>query len=211
MESADGLRQLLRESEIALGSEIAHQLLSYLALLEKWNSRVNLTAATEWSALEPLFREGIWASKKYPSEAINHLDVGSGAGFPAILLRILVPRIHLEMVESRAKKSTFLETVVHSLGMNGVRVYPERLDAFLRDIARNKAWDCISWKGVRLNTNDLLQLCTHMHSRTHIWIFHGKEIAVEEPEVFGKNFRLYRNEKVPGRRESHLSIFLSRR
>ena len=211
MNSSDGLRRLLRESGISSESAYAQKLLGYLGLLEKWNARINLTAATEWASLEPLFREGIWASKQYPSEAINHLDIGSGAGFPAILLRILVPSIQLDLVESRAKKSAFLETVVHSLGLKGVWVHPERLDVFLRNSARSKAWDCVSWKGVRPSADDLLQLCTHTQAHTQIWIFHGREIAVEKPEIFGKSFVLYRNAKIPRRRESNLSIYLPRR
>ncbi len=67
-EAADELKKLLGESGIALNSEIAKQLQTYLALLEKWNSRINLTSATEWNVVGPLFQEGIWASKMYPED-----------------------------------------------------------------------------------------------------------------------------------------------
>jgi 16S rRNA (guanine(527)-N(7))-methyltransferase RsmG len=208
MEASDGLKQLLRESGIAPESARGRQLLSYLALLEKWNARINLTAATEWPALEPLFREGIWASRIYPSGAASHLDIGSGAGFPAILLRILIPRIQLEMVEGRAKKSSFLETVIYALGIHNARVHPERLDDCIRHCKRDKIWDCISWKGVKLNARELLQLRMHAHPRTQFWIFHGRELAVEDPEVIALNFKLLRREKFPGRREWALSTYL---
>ncbi len=210
MESADGLKRLLRESGIELESKKAQQLLRYLALLGKWNSRINLTATTEWQGLEPLFREGIWASGMYPAEAVFHLDIGSGAGFPAILLRVLVPSIRLEMVDSRTKKSAFLETAVEALGMKGVRVHSERLDAFLRASGRSKVWDCISWKGVKVSAKDLSQLRSHTHTRTQIWIFHGKELAAEEPEAVEQSFQLFRRERLPDKRESNLSIYLPR-
>jgi 16S rRNA (guanine(527)-N(7))-methyltransferase RsmG len=210
MKSAnDGLQRLLSESGIASESEDAHKLLGYLKLLEKWNERINLTASTEWSSLESLFREGIWVSRIYPPEAVSYLDIGSGAGFPAILLRILIPRVRLDMVESRAKKGVFLEMVIDALGLNGACVHSERLDVFLTRADRNRVWDCMGWKGVKLKTSELLRLRAHAHSRTQFWMFHGKELPVKEPEAVGRNFELLRIEKLPARKESRLSVFQS--
>jgi 16S rRNA (guanine527-N7)-methyltransferase len=112
MESAERLKQLFFELECASNDATAHNLLKYIELLRKWNLRINLTASTEWDAIEPLFREAIWVSKSYPVDAIKHLDIGSGAGFPAAILKILIPRLQLEMIESRGKKGAFLETVI---------------------------------------------------------------------------------------------------
>jgi len=208
MESADGLKQLLEESGIALESGSAHQLLGYLALLEKWGSRMNLTASTEWPALEHLFREGIWVSKIYPPEAVSHLDIGSGAGFPAVLLKILVPRIQLEMVEIRAKKGAFLETVAEMLGMQGTFVHVSRLEDYLRRCEFNKVWDCVSWKGLRLRGKDLVQLRAHTHQGTRLWIFHGKELAIEHPAKIEESFKALGSERLPGRKGSWLSTFI---
>jgi 16S rRNA (guanine(527)-N(7))-methyltransferase RsmG len=207
MKSSDGLKRLLIESDIGWESECARRFMSYLALLEKWNRSVNLTASTEWSALKPLFLEGIWASKFYPSEAVSHLDIGSGQGFPAIVLRILIPRMQLEMIESRAKRSVFLDSVIHALEMNGTRVHFERLEVFLGHIGPNKVWDCITWKGVRLNSNELLKLRLHAHAGTQFWMFHGKEPAVKDPDPLENDFQLIQNKKCPFRREWRLSIY----
>jgi len=209
MNSSDGLRRLLRESGISSESAYAQKLLGYLGLLEKWNARINLTAATEWASLEPLFREGIWASQIYPPEAVSYLDIGSGAGFPALILRILVPHISLELVESRAKKGAFLETVIDALGLQGAHVHSERLETFLSHVERNKVWDCIGWKGVKLKTGDLLALRAHAHPGTQFWMFHGKELPVEDPSAVERNFKIIRVEKLPGRKESSLSVYKS--
>jgi 16S rRNA (guanine(527)-N(7))-methyltransferase RsmG len=210
MKSSEGLKRLLIESDIGWESECARRLMSYLALLEKWNRSVNLTASTEWLALKPLFREGIWASKFYPSEAVSHLDIGSGQGFPAIILRILMPRMQLEMIESRAKKSVFLDRVIHALEMNGTKVHCERLEVFLGNIGPNKVWDCVTWKGVRLNSNELLKLRLHSHAGTQFWMFHGRELAVKNPVALKNNFQLLQNEKFPFRKEWKLSIYTLR-
>ncbi len=207
MKSEDGLKHLIEESGIGLDSEIAHQLLTYLALLEKWGSRMNLTGSIKWVALEPLFHEGIWVSGIYPPKAICHLDIGSGAGFPAVILKILIPRIRLEMVESRAKKSAFLETVANALGLGDTFVYAARLEDYLRCAERKGIWDCVSWKGLKLSSRDLVKLRQLAHQDTQFWIFHGKELALEEPEQLSSVFEPVRNEKIPGRKHESLSIF----
>ena len=130
METVEALTRLLKASEILPESEAGRQLAGYLALLHKWNARVNLTSSTDWRVIGPLFREGIWAGKLCPDSVFSHLDIGSGAGFPALLLKILNPRMALEMIESREKKSHFLETVAHQLGLVGVKVHNVRLSDY---------------------------------------------------------------------------------
>jgi 16S rRNA (guanine(527)-N(7))-methyltransferase RsmG len=210
MESAEGLKQLLKRSRIKIEPERAKQLFIYLALLEKWNARINLTASTEWKQIGPLFQEALWAAEYYPKKAISQLDIGSGAGFPALILGILIPQIELEMIESRARKSAFLETVAHAVEMKKAVVHNKRLDDFLNGYAENRIWDCISWKALKLNTHDLRQLLFHAHSETQFWMFHGKEMTVESPEVIESNFKLLRSERFRAREEWTLSIYLPR-
>ena len=149
MECREGLLALLAKSGIEPGSGLAAQLLSYLELLQKWNRRINLTGSSGWSHLAPLFEEGLWATQFYPSGATAHLDIGSGAGFPAVLIGILVPGLQIDLIESRVRKTAFLETVAAQLRVARMRAYPERLDAHLR--RTGKTWDCITWKGIKLN------------------------------------------------------------
>jgi 16S rRNA (guanine527-N7)-methyltransferase len=207
-EAADELKKLLGESGIALNSEIARQLQAYLALLEKWNSRINLTSNTEWNVVGPLFQEGIWASKMYPEGTTAHLDIGSGAGFPAMVIRILKPSIQLDLVESRSKKGIFLETLASALQLDGIRIHALRLQTFLQNSDRNKAWNCISWKGLKLSGEDLRLLLEHANAATQFWMFHGSELAVEEPEIIDRHFKLSRTERFSGRKHWALSIYL---
>jgi 16S rRNA (guanine(527)-N(7))-methyltransferase RsmG len=206
-ESANELKQLLLESGINLESRIAHQLLTFLVLLIKWNSTANLTSTTEWIGIGPLFREAIWASRLYPDKAVSHLDIGSGGGFPAIPIRIINPHIQLEMVESQAKRCIFLEMLADALEAGNVRVHNMRLKSFLQCSMRDKAWDCISWKAVKLKPVDLRNLRDHAHAETQFWMFHGKELAVEKPEEFLQKYRLMRREKFGEKRFCFLSIY----
>lgn len=210
MDSKEGLRTLLEEFGIADGCDSALRLQQYLALLKKWNAHINLTANADWVGLAPLFREGIWAAGRYPVQAQTHLDVGSGAGFPAIVLRILNPGMRLEMVESRGKKGAFLETVAYELDLPGTNVHTQRLEVLLHGSPKEKMWDCISWKAIKLNSRDLLNLKAHAHHGTQFWMFHGKEVAVEDASHLEANFQRTTCRQLPGQRESFLSIYSSK-
>jgi 16S rRNA (guanine(527)-N(7))-methyltransferase RsmG len=179
---------------------------TYVRLLKKWNAHINLTASSDWSLIEPLLAEGIWASRIYPEAARTHLDIGSGAGFPAVPLRIMVPRMRLDMVDSRLKRVSFLETVIHDLRFSESSVFHGRIAEYLDTI--DKKWDCISWKGIKITTKDLLRIKEHTHPKTQIWIFHGRQPAVEEPEMLEKTLRLLQQESFPYRSDWRLSVYL---
>jgi 16S rRNA (guanine(527)-N(7))-methyltransferase RsmG len=207
VKTAEALRRFLKASQIPVESETGRQLADYLALLEKWNARINLTSSTDWRVIGPMFREGIWAGKLYPAAVSSHLDIGSGAGFPALLLKILNPRMELELIESRERKSHFLETVAHQLGLVGVIVHGVRLSEFLRQCGRDRHWDCVSWKAIKLSSEDLLRLHAHGRHSTQFWMFHGREPAWEAARDVQQRFALARQEKVPGMKEWNLSIY----
>jgi 16S rRNA (guanine(527)-N(7))-methyltransferase RsmG len=207
--SADELKQLMKRCGFLLNSEITDQMLTYLKLLEKWNARINLTSSTEWAEVRHLFQEGIWASRRYPDGPTAHLDIGSGAGFPGILLRILRPDMQLDMVESRGKRCVFLETVIDSLKMGGAKVNCMRLKEYLE--SSDKVWDCVTWKALKLSSQDTRELILHSHQLTQFWMFHGKQLAVEEPKLMERDFKLIQSEELESRRSWLLSIYLPRK
>jgi 16S rRNA (guanine527-N7)-methyltransferase len=210
MDAREGLKALLHDFEIAETSEHALKLQKYLQLLVKWNKQINLTAKTDWKALAPLFKEGIWAAERFSKQFSTHLDIGSGAGFPAIILNIFFNDTKLELVESRGKKTAFLETVAYELGLKNVKAYGLRLDALLQNVEAEKKWDCISWKAIRLADGDMELLGGHVHQDTQIWMFHGKEYALETPGMLKSLFKEISIEKVPGSSESFLSLYKPR-
>ena len=105
---------------------IEAKLNSYLDLLVKWNRKINLTS--EKISSEILHRH-IFDSLQYArviSSNEDIMDIGSGAGFPGIPLKIVYPHIILTLVESQRKRCSFLEAVVSNLELPDTRVINER-------------------------------------------------------------------------------------
>ena len=110
----------------------------YIDLLLRWNARINLTAVREPERIVTRhFGESIFVARQLFSTAEvgagtgpHVIDVGSGAGFPGLPIKIWAPDIHLTLIESSQKKATFLREVVRSLGLSDAYVFAGRAEAF---------------------------------------------------------------------------------
>lgn len=200
----DALKELLRRYGIAEGSDPALRLLKFLELLEKWNTRVNLTASTEWESVGPLFEEAIWAAGFYPDSAASHLDIGSGAGFPALLMRIMRPRMRLTMIEPRGRRAAFLETAAHELGLTDSAVFDGCLEEFVNRQEAAGGWDFVSWKALKLERNELDKLLRRCGRQTRFWLFHGDRLPLADDAT--ELLQRLRRESFPGKHSWHLSI-----
>ena len=110
----------------------------YIDILLRWNARINLTAVREPEGIVTRhFGESIFVARQLlpetgPGAEIGPhvIDIGSGAGFPGLPLKIWAPYIHLTLIESSQKKATFLREVVRSLGLSDVDVFAGRAEEF---------------------------------------------------------------------------------
>lgn len=101
--------------------------------LVDWNRRVNLTAITDPDAVDRLHFADSLACLLFPiSSGAAILDVGAGAGFPGIPLKIARPDLKLTLLEATGKKARFLEHVVTVLSLRDVQVVSERAESFDR-------------------------------------------------------------------------------
>lgn len=108
------------------------QLQLYLELLLKWNSKINLTAVRNPDDIvRRHFGESLFAGEHLQAESASSLaDFGSGAGFPGLPIKIMAPQLQLTLIESQAKKATFLREVVRTLELKNVIVYAGRGEEF---------------------------------------------------------------------------------
>ena len=118
---------------IDLDGEQVEQFRSYYDELISWNEKVNLTAVTGWEEVqERHFLDSLAVASALPEAVLGGsgrlLDVGSGAGFPGLPLKIGYPRIGVTLLEATAKKASFLRHVVDKLGLEGVEVVTGRAE-----------------------------------------------------------------------------------
>jgi 16S rRNA (guanine527-N7)-methyltransferase len=101
----------------------------YIALLLRWNHTISLTTITApIEIVERHFGECMYASKLLPVENCRLADVGTGAGFPGLALKIACPTIQLVLIESNKKKCAFLSEATRALGFSDVEIRCERFE-----------------------------------------------------------------------------------
>ncbi len=101
----------------------------YLALLLRWNARLNLTAIREPSQMiQRHFVECSFAAQHLPEDIETLMDFGSGAGFPGIPIAICRPGIRVTLAEAHGKKASFLREVIRAIGVP-IQVYEGRVES----------------------------------------------------------------------------------
>ena len=128
---------------LALNEGQLDQFDRYLVLLLAWNQRLNLTAVTDPIQVQRRhFLDSL--SCTLATGDLNGqrlIDVGSGAGFPGLPLKIAYPRMKLTLVESVAKKARFLELIVSELGLDEVSIQVERAEGLGQQAKHREGYD----------------------------------------------------------------------
>lgn len=115
---------------VALSPEQAAHFAVYEALLLDWNGRMNLTAIREPAQIRVRHFLDALSCVQVVGDLNGRslIDVGTGAGFPGLPLKIIYPELHLTLVESVQKKTRFLQAVVDELGLANVQIVAERAE-----------------------------------------------------------------------------------
>lgn len=114
---------------ISLSDDQVSKIQEYVRLMLKWNKFTSLTSiVAPAEIINRHFGESMFAASLLPIETGRLVDVGSGAGFPGLALKILCPGVHVSLVESNKKKSAFLAEVIRTLGLSQVDVVPMRFE-----------------------------------------------------------------------------------
>jgi len=138
----------LAERAAALGVALdAHQIAqfqAYYELLHWWNERINLTAVADyWGVLTKHFLDSLSCvfALELPPGDLRLIDVGSGAGFPGLPLKIAFPEIHVTLLEATGKKTEFLHAVVRQLQLPDVAILTARAEEAAHNPAYREAYD----------------------------------------------------------------------
>jgi 16S rRNA (guanine527-N7)-methyltransferase len=117
---------------------------AYLALILKWNARINLTAVRDPDDIvQRHFVECIFAAAQIPANVKTLLDFGSGAGLPGIPIAICRPEIGVTLAESQGKKAAFLREAVRTLGLTA-----EVWDRRVEQMPPQRVFDAVTLRAV---------------------------------------------------------------
>jgi 16S rRNA (guanine527-N7)-methyltransferase len=121
----------LREYGVSAAPQTLAAIRLYISLLLRWNERISLTTVTDpEEILRFHFGECMFAASAVPLRDGRLADVGTGAGFPGIALKVLNPDLQLVLIESNAKKAAFLSECLRQIGIIGAEVYRGRFEDF---------------------------------------------------------------------------------
>jgi 16S rRNA (guanine527-N7)-methyltransferase len=183
--TASRIRDLLRPFELDLTRHQAEQLLAYLELLMKWNRKVNLTSVrSEEECVTRHFGESLYLAR-WVDLSGRLLDVGSGAGFPGLALKIVFPEMRATLLEPVAKKRAFLKEVARVCGIAGVEVRGDRLEE-LSGVGVDGGFDCGTARAVgdpEVMTEGLAKVLKP-GGTAYLWITRGQGERLEG-EKFG--------------------------
>lgn len=163
-----GPDDLLVAGALALGLHLTQSQVgafaTYLKEITRWSVRTNLTALRQ---PEDIVRAGFLDSLAclplIPPEAKRAVDVGSGAGFPGLPLKLARPDLSFTLVEASRKKATFLRHVVRQLGLTGVRVVQRRAEEAATDADEASAYDVALARAVALPSDQARLVRPFLH------------------------------------------------
>lgn len=148
--TAELLEELFAAAGRPLDSTRREQFLVYLRELQHWNRHLNLTSITDEAGI---IRKHFLGSLDFlhaftPHAGLPLLDIGTGAGFPGLPLKLWHPELAVDLVESSQRKSVFLRQLCHALGLRDVRCLATRVEALAADPALQAHYAVIVSRGV---------------------------------------------------------------
>ena len=178
---------LLTEKGISLSQRQLEQYEEYYLTLVEWNEKMNLTAITDKEAVYlKHFFDSISAAFYFNfSKPLHICDVGAGAGFPSIPIKIAFPNLQITIVDSLNKRISFLENLASTLKLENVRFIHDRAETFGQNVNHREQYDVVMARAVaRLSV--LSELCIPLAKVGGTFIAMKAQHATEELEAAKK-------------------------
>lgn len=151
----DLLEQGCRDFGIELTQQQKEQFVRYYEILVEWNQVMNLTAITEFEeVLVKHFVDSLAVSSVLDVDKVDRvIDIGTGAGFPGIPLKIVYPHLEITLLDSLKKRIGFLNEIVDNLGLKKVETIHGRAEEYAKQKEYRETYDlCVSRAVANLST-----------------------------------------------------------
>ncbi|RLL41741.1 16S rRNA (guanine(527)-N(7))-methyltransferase RsmG [Oceanobacillus piezotolerans] len=174
-------KEALKEKGIELNEKQLNQFETYYKLLVEWNEKINLTAITDKEEVYlKHFYDSITAAFYYDfSNEWELCDVGAGAGFPSIPLKICFPQLKVTIVDSLQKRIGFLNHLAAELGLENVAFYHDRAENFGKNTETREKFDIVTARAVA-RMSVLSELCLPITKKNGMFIAMKGAQASEE-------------------------------
>lgn len=174
------IRAFLKQWNVELTNQMESQLLSYYDLLIEWNQKMNLTAVTEFEdVLIKHFLDSLSILRVWNPESCRVIDIGTGAGFPGIPIKIVFPQIRITLLDSLNKRIRFLDAVIESLGLQEIEAVHARSEDLAGSPLYRESFDlCVSRAVANLSV--LSEYCLPYVRRKGFFIAYKSSDIAEE-------------------------------
>ncbi len=181
MKQNDPLRDSLDKLKIQYNDEQIEQFRSYYELLTEWNKKINLTAINGYEdVVRKHFIDSILICSLLDlNKDIRIIDVGTGAGFPGIPIKILNPDCRIVLLDSLNKRVRFLETVVDELGLDNVECIHGRAEDVSREKKYRASFDLSVSRAVA-NLSTLCEYCIPFLKKGGMFVSYKSDKADDE-------------------------------
>lgn len=150
------LEEIGRRLDLSISPTQQGQYLTYIELLREWNQKINLTTVVDDEGIAirhlldslTLISDVDQYAAAHPDRSLKLIDVGSGAGFPGLPLKIQRPDCQILLLDSLAKRIKFLDTVIESLKLQGITARHGRAEEAARAVDLREKFDIATARAV---------------------------------------------------------------
>ena len=162
--------------DINLDNEICNKLYNYMNLLLEWNEKINLTAITDEKEIILKHFIDSFTINKFINSGDKMLDIGTGAGFPGLPIKIIRPEVDVFLMDSLNKRINFLNEVIESLQLKNIEAFHSRAEEMAKNNKFREKFDLVTSRAVA-KLNILLE---YMLPYTKV---NGKCLCMKGPNI----------------------------
>ncbi len=208
-------KELIAQKGLILTDKQLNQFRQYLLLLQEWNEKMNLTSIIEEEAVyEKHFYDCLLSIDQIDFNNKTLLDIGAGAGFPSIPLKIAFPTLKLTVLDSLQKRMIFIEEVVKKLDLKDVNIVVSRAEDYA--LSNRETFDIVTSRAVaRLNI--LAELSLPLVKLGGIFLAYKGQSAMEEYQecqkgiaLLGGKLKKIQTESLPSENAIRYNLFITK-